>query len=269
MTLIKNIELLRPINSGRYGTVYKGFDHTCGQFRAVKVLPLKRHDVDDNKNQRMIENEISNMRRLNGCPNIVSLVDVECDNENMYMIQEYCGGSTLHEMMISKTLSNADRVTALKNVTAAINACHNKGIIYADLKPSNIISVLDVSPNIEFKLIDFGASVDTQSSNASINMATPLFAAPELFSEGHASFPFDVWSLGVLAYMLMCNEHPFFKNNQFTVRMFQQPLVFSDDFQCQDARDFIEKALQKDPGKRPKTHELLAHPFLDVRQILK
>lgn len=262
LTMIKHVELIRPINSGKYGTVYKAYDHRVKQFRAVKMLPLRRHDVESKQNMRMIENEIGNMLRLNGHPNIVKLHDILRDDDNVYIVQELCGGNTLQELHIEGSLSHEARIKAIRNMTSAICACHEAKIIFGDLKPTNII---EATQKGSFKLTDFGASIYALSHH-SITMATPMFAAPELFFEGYASYSFDVWSIGILAYMLMFNEHPFQEPNSgsFNINAFKNTLCFPSSTPTL-AQDFISQALSLDPEKRPTSQQLLMHSFLYPR----
>ena len=258
-SMIKHIELIRPINSGCYGTVYKAYDHRTKEFRAVKLLPNARPDISPGRYSLMKQNEVSNMARLHGYPNIVKLYDVLSDTENTYLVQEFCGGNTLHESMVVKSLPLIAKRKAIKDMVNAIFACHKEGIIFCDLKPSNIIFSIDA---MHYKLTDFGSSVDTTSKTPlPIAMVTPLFTAPELFFEKHASFPFDIWSLGILAYMLLYDVHPFKKNDIFVPDNLLQPLVFPSYAHPTDSM-FISTALKVDPTKRATIAEL--HDMVDA-----
>lgn len=257
--MIKYIELIRPINSGCYGTVYKAFDHRAKEFRAVKLLPNARRDISPGRYSLMMQNEISNMARLDGYPNIVKLYDVLHDVENTYLVQEFCGGNTLHESMVVKALPLVAKRRAIKDMVNAIFACHKEGIIFCDLKPSNVVFSIDA---MHYKLTDFGSSIDTTAKTPlPITMTTPLFTAPELLFERHASFPFDVWSLGILAYMLLYDVHPFMENNVFVPNNILKQLVFPTDAHLAD-KMFIDRALKVDPTKRAPIAEL--HEMIDA-----
>jgi serine/threonine protein kinase len=258
--MIRQIELIRPINSGRYGTVYKAYDHRVKKFRAVKVLPLKRHDMMENQNRQMIDNEIHNMMRLNGHPNIVKLHDVIREDDNVYVVQEFCQGNTLQEMIMADVLDYKAKVRAIKNVTSAIMTCH--GIIFADIKPSNIMHSDETQ---RFKLIDFGASVNVKDTHQVVTQATPWYASPEIFETGQAHYPFDVWSIGVLTYILICNAHPFIQptDTKYDIKVFDNPLVFPDNTPF-PARDFMQAALQRNPARRLTAHQLMMHVFLYI-----
>lgn len=248
--MMHHIQLLRPINSGRWGTVHKAFDHKTKQFRAVKVLPKKRHDLPDRENARMINNEINNMMQLRGHPNVVMLFDVAVDDDSTYLIQELCGGNTLQETLMSTTskLSHRAALRALYNITNAVAGCHETGILFVDVKPSNLVYSTE---HAEYKLTDFGSSVDTKSAvQQRLTTATPAYASPELSATLHASFPHDVWSIGVIAHQLFYNCLPNIDTSHNTLDI-QDPVA-----------NFIAAALTLDPSERPTAKELLNHPLL-------
>lgn len=246
--MLHHIQILRPINSGRWGTVYKAYDHKEKAFRAVKVLPKKRHDISDNSNARMIDNEITNMMRLRGHPNIVNLHDVMRDSDNIYIVQELCGGNTLQESIMPNKMTKWVAIKALKEVTNAVAACHDEGILFVDVKPSNVVYSME---DASFKLTDFGASVDTRAPvQQRITTATPLYSSPELMQERHATFPHDVWSIGIIGYQLTYGNLP---------TRDDIPILTGLD---NPARSFIGMALRIDPKERATARELLEHPFL-------
>lgn len=241
---------MRPINSGRWGTVYKAYDHKEKQFRAVKLLPKQRHDVDPVDNIRMVNNEIINMSRMRGKPSIVELYEVMSDDENTYLVQELCGGNTLQEAIMLNKKSPRAIVKALRDITKAVVDCHEEGILFCDVKPSNMVYSMDTAT---YKLTDFGASIDMNAPIPQrIMMATPDYSSPELMQNKHASFPHDVWGIGIIAYQLVYGHFP----SRDVV-----PLITNLD---DPARNFISHALVFDPEERTTAQELLHHAFLKL-----
>lgn len=240
--------MIRPIDSGRWGTVHKAYDHKHKVFRAVKVLPKQRHDLDPSDNIRMVNNEIINMTRMRGKTNIVHLHDVMHDDENTYLIQEFCGGNTLQEAIIMNRKSPRAVVSALRDITKAVVECHEEGILFCDVKPSNMVYS---SEHACYKLTDFGASVDLSAHIPQrIVNATPAYSSPELMNDKHASFPHDIWGIGIIAYQLVYGHFP----SRDVV-----PLVTNLG---DPARNFISNALVFDPENRATARELLDHAFL-------
>lgn len=251
---MQHIELLHPINSGRFGTVYKGFDHQVNIFRAIKVLPRKRHDVDMSTYKQLKRNEISNLNRMNGHPHIVQLIDVLHDVDNTYLVEEYCNGENLQELIDAKSMSVPDKRKALVDTLRAIAGCHSNEIIYCDLKPSNIVYSADVN---KYKLVDFGSSCDVRNTFQPPSNVTPMYMPPELFAGNTITYSLDIWSVGILAYLLMYNVHPFVKENQqFDPEKLTQQLVFPAGSTSKE-RYLIENALSLKPSDRPTACELL------------
>jgi serine/threonine protein kinase len=248
---MQHIEILNPINSGRYGTVYKAFDHKANHHRAVKVLPHKRHDVDKSQ-YSVMRNEIANMTKMNGHKHIVHLYDVLQDDDNTYLVEEFCNGKTLCESIRDKDLSVEDKRKALTHILHAISGCHTKGIVYCDLKPSNIIYSEDSKC---FKLIDFGSSIDLNKEQRSSMLLTPFYTPPEMLESFTISYAFDVWNIGIITYMLLYNKHPFFENS-FDPSLLYHPLVFPLEASSRE-RFFIESALCTKPEDRPSVLDLI------------
>jgi len=186
----------KVINSGRYGQVYFAKNVYNDQGYAIKALPKERHDMNTAKNTTMIYNEIANMETVKGHKNIVTLHEVVHDASHVYLVEEWCGGATL------KT-TTGNMLKAVKDVVDAIHHCHQKNIVFCDLKPDNI-----VYSNVDqcYKLTDFGSSVavDPVSKQGIVVTSTPMIAPPEVFdpfnksSGAFVTFSYDVWSVGVL-----------------------------------------------------------------------
>jgi serine/threonine protein kinase len=209
----------------------------------------------------MVKNEIANMTKLIGNPNIVTLFDVYRDDTYTYLVEELCEGPSLHDaMQASIPLTQIEIWHALQSIVNAISSCHDQGIVFCDLKPANVVYSND---DATFKLADFGSSFDTHEHRQLPITGTQLFIAPELnMVKGvRPSFPNDVWSIGIIAYMLIFGKHPF-QTDENTFQPLVIPLLRSQlQFPSQDrtAVEFISKALTFEPNKRPTAHELLSY----------
>jgi eukaryotic-like serine/threonine-protein kinase len=144
------LHLVRPIKSGRHGTVYKAFDSFAHAYRAVKVLPRRRRDMPSSQNTKMINREIEHMMAVSAKSHyVVRLFDVVQDDEAFYLVQELCAEHTLREIInessddvtIVSNASNAstDLVSMLHDITHAIQDCHACNIFHGDVKPDNIL----------------------------------------------------------------------------------------------------------------------------------
>ena len=194
--IANKLYLEKIINSGRYGQVYMATHVEKNGFYAVKVLPKQRHDLSDYKNKMMIHNEISNMREVQVHKNIVRLEEVLQDHDNFYLVEELCGGVAFGSEN-SIVRGEKDIKLYIGNVIDAVMHCHERDIVFGDLKPANIIYS---SKDYCFKLTDFGSSVqvDSLTKEGRLLMTTPAIAAPEIMLGMAVSFPYDVWGVGML-----------------------------------------------------------------------
>lgn len=158
-------------------------------------------------------------------------------------------------------------------MVAAINYCHSKGIAHKDLKPENLM--FDVlGPNASLKIIDFGTSAkltDTLVFTNHIGMPRTMqvyYTSPEQF-KGHINEKSDIWSLGIIMYMILCNFYiagkpPFYaKTIEETVdKILNQDVDFKGEVWnnvSNPAQDLIEYLLKKDPENRPSADKILNH----------
>jgi len=218
----------KVINSGRYGQVHVARHVAKNGYYAVKVLPKQRHDLSDYKNKRMIYNEISNMRYVQVHKNIVRLEEVLQDADHFYLVEELCGGQTFGS-------GGFDGFSEMKeyvgNVIDAVRHCHERDIIYGDLKPANIIFS---NKDRCFKLTDFGSSVkvDSLTKEGMLMMTTPAIAAPEVMHSGPVTFSYDVWGIGMLIQFAYQNVGSLSKKKN------------------ENVEDFIRMCLEVDASKR-------------------
>lgn len=257
----EQVNIGRVINSGRYGSVYHGtgMRHGVTKEFAVKILPMKRHDMDSDKNIYMVRNEVINMWRCRGHRNVVYLHDVYRDQDNYYIVEEYCGGDTL-QSKLGKVHTEKMAVQIIMDIASALNHIHNKGIIFLDVKPQNIIYSVNDSA---FKLTDFGSSrrcINGQVHYSDVT-CTPLFASPEVFSgNGEITPMHDTWSLGIILFWLLTGRHPFIPfdsgnpNNVIDAIMNARPPLH--EVPC-GFRPIVTRLLEKDPDQRLQIKDVL------------
>jgi serine/threonine protein kinase len=250
------------IECGCYGQVYKVKKN--GQVYAAKVLPKHRILVADHKNLAHIQREIHNHKKVNGHPNIVKLVDVVQDWGNYYLIEEYCSRGDLKKYINENKVAEHTAKKIIIDCLHGLLACHKAGFIFGDLKPSNIL----VSDDNNFKLCDFGASDKANDlySGCDKVRGTPIFLAPEaiIYKQNHG-FISDMWSLGILAYLLMYDHFPYkieCSPSEFLYHLKTNDISYSYQEISPIAEDFIRKCLEKDALKRMSPEEALKHEFL-------
>lgn len=252
----------RRIGKGTYGSVKSGTNRLTGCIRAIKTIPLTRVEALDN-----FIKEISILKNLDH-PNIVKLYETYQDKENIYLVMELCSGGELFDRIISQgSFDEMYAANLMRQVLSTICYCHDHGIVHRDLKPENFL-FLNKDYNAPLKIIDFGLAARVNSEGTSLNTraGTPYYVAPEVL-QGKYDKQCDMWSLGVILYILLCGYPPFHGNNDSIILRKVQKGVYG--FKEEDwkhvsflAIDLIRKLLTYNPAERITARDALNHPWI-------
>jgi len=234
---------------------------------AVKVV---QKNADDPQKQRDgIIREIAIMRMLEDHPNTVKLLEVYEDKESYQIVMELCSGGELFDQIISKGhFSEKDASEKMKCLLDFIAYAHSKNIIHRDLKPENIL-LSDKSPNAVLKVIDFGTSEFCMpGERLSQKFGTPYYVAPEVLKKDYDKSA-DIWSAGVIMYILLCGFPPFSGKSDAKILQKVQAGVFHFDGRewevvTEAAKDMIIQMLVMEPAKRATAKSLLQHRWFQV-----
>ncbi|KAF4676681.1 hypothetical protein FOL47_005632 [Perkinsus chesapeaki] len=261
----------RILGSGVSGSVRSITNKSTGQHFALKKLPTWNLNK---KKYDQLYNEVTIFLRLDH-PNIVRLHEVYEDRESetrrsktfLYMVMERCSGGELFDRLKNvKRFSEADAAGLVRQMFSAVNYCHEHNICHRDLKLENWM-FLDKSLNSPLKLIDFGFSQRFTSGVPLTRVCgTCFYVAPEVLKGTHDQ-KCDIWSLGVITYMLLSGMPPFSGSNEQailrSVRVgkynFSAPVWKSVS---PEAKQFVVRLLTKDPTRRPSCSEALRDPWL-------
>lgn len=201
-------------------------------------------------------------------PNIVKFYETYNDFIYFHIIMELCTGGDLYTH-VSQMKKVTEEVIChlIYKITSAIVHCHSLGIVHRDLKPDNIL----FDSNTQFsdiKLIDFGLSRKyLKEDDLHSVVGSPHYVAPEVLN-GEYDEKCDVWSIGIITYCLLCGSPPFVSNDREEVffKIKNEPLHFNHSkFESisKEAKEFLVKALQKNPKKRPTAQGLLRDKWLE------
>jgi len=220
----------------------------------------------------MIQTEIEIMRMIEH-PNIISLHEVFEDKatKKIYLVMELVTGGELFDRIVDRgSYSEKDASELIAKVISAVRYLHKKGIIHRDLKPENL---LYASPDAdaEIKLADFGLSkivgLEEESSVTNTTCGTPGYVAPEVLRMKGYDRSVDMWSIGVILYILLCGFPPFYEDN--TAKLFQTIMDGKYDFPdpewtniSDSAKDLIQRMLTVDSKKRITADDALEHPWI-------
>mmetsp|Transcript_8828 Transcript_8828/g.17473 ORF Transcript_8828/g.17473 Transcript_8828/m.17473 type:complete len:479 (-) Transcript_8828:309-1745(-) len=205
-------------------------------------------------------------------PHIVKLLGFyhEPSEKLFYIVMEYVGGGELFDRIIAKEYySEADAQKLVRVIAEAIKYCHDRGVVHRDLKPENIL-LTSKDDDDSIKIADFGFAkqYDTSSDEAlSTSCGTPGYVAPEILNGHKYGKEVDMWSFGVIIYILLCGYPPFHHENQR--ELFRQIRTANYKFDeeywgevSQSAKDLVSKLLVVDRSKRLTIDQLLEHPWL-------
>ncbi|XP_046142830.1 calcium/calmodulin-dependent protein kinase type 1 isoform X5 [Osmia bicornis bicornis] len=179
-----------------------------GQMFAVKIIDKKALKGKEDS----LENEIRVLRRLTH-PNIVQLLETFEDKHKVYLVMELVTGGELFDRIVEKgSYTEKDASGLIRQVLEAVDYMHDQGVVHRDLKPENL---LYYSPDEDSKIMisDFGLSKMEDSGIMATACGTPGYVAPEVLAQKPYGKAVDVWSIGVISYILLCGYPPFYDEN--------------------------------------------------------
>ena len=177
-----------------------------GQFEfAIKSIPK---ELSAKRGFKTLKRELSILRIVDH-PNIIKLYEIFEDEKYVHIVTEMCYGCDLFEYsLMSGPLSEKEAGNIMYKLFSGVNHLHALNIVHRDLKPDNVLFT-DQNPASELKIIDFGLSSKFEEiADMSTIVGTPYFVAPEVLRKRYV-FGSDVWSLGVIMYMLLSGYPPF------------------------------------------------------------
>ncbi|CAD8055698.1 unnamed protein product [Paramecium primaurelia] len=254
-------EIIRKLGQGGFGSVYQVRHLKTNLIRAAKVI--QKQVIDD---EQLLISESEILKNLDH-PNIVKILEIFNDVQNIYIITEcLCGGELIERV---RTITNYNEDIAkqyMQQILSAMVYCHNRKIVHRDLKPENILFD-DNDINSNLKIIDFGASEKMISKKLTTKIGTPYFLAPEILRPNGYDEKVDVWSCGIILYILLIGKAPFRGKNQLeTLQLAQKAnLNFSGKHWNKispEAIDLIKLMIQKDPHKRISMKDALNHIWI-------
>ncbi|XP_007665603.1 calcium/calmodulin-dependent protein kinase type 1 isoform X2 [Ornithorhynchus anatinus] len=201
-------------------------------------------------------------------PNIVALDDIYESGGHLYLIMQLVSGGELFDRIVEKGFyTERDASRLIRQVLDAVKYLHDMGIVHRDLKPENLL-YYSLEEDSKIMISDFGLSkMESSGSVLSTACGTPGYVAPEVLAQKPYSKAVDCWSIGVIAYILLCGYPPFYDEND--AKLFEQILKAEYEFDSpywdaisDSAKDFIQHLMEKDPGKRFTCEQALQHPWI-------
>jgi len=254
-------DLERTLGKGNFAIVKLGVHKLTKTKVAVKIV--NKFELDD-ENLGKISREIDIMRHLSH-KNIIQLYQVMESDSFMYIITEFAANGEIFDWLVSnKKMSENQAAKTFSQILNAVNYCHIKNVVHRDLKAENLL--LDHDGNI--KIADFGFSnYYTPGGPLSTWCGSPPYAAPELFEGKQYDGPkADIWSLGVILYVLVSGSLPFdgqtLQDLRSRVVSCQYRIPF---FLSQECENLIRGLLVMDPNRRLSLEQISHHKWLVAR----
>ncbi|NWH24454.1 MYLK3 kinase, partial [Grus americana] len=251
------------LGGGRFGQVHKCMEISTGLNLAAKIIKVKGA-----KEREEVKNEINVMNQLNHV-NLIQLYDAFEAKNNITLIMEYLDGGELFDRITDENynLTELDAILFTRQICEGVHYLHQHYILHLDLKPENILCVNHTGNQI--KIIDFGlARRYKPREKLKVNFGTPEFLAPEVVNYDFVSFPTDMWSVGVITYMLLSGLSPFLGETDAETMNYVVNCSWDFDAEAfeqlsEEAKDFISRLLMKEKSCRMSATQCLKHEWLN------
>ncbi|KAH9736563.1 calcium-dependent protein kinase 13 [Citrus sinensis] len=263
----------RELGRGEFGVTYLCIDRDTRELLACKSISKRKLrtavDIDD------VRREVAIMKHLPKNSSIVSLKEACEDDNAVHLVMELCEGGELFDRIVARghyTERAAAAVT--RTIVEVVQLCHKHGVIHRDLKPENFLFA-NKKENSPLKAIDFGLSIFFKPGERfSEIVGSPYYMAPEVLKRNYGP-EIDIWSAGVILYILLCGVPPFWaESEQGVAQAILRGLI---DFKrdpwpnvSESAKSLVRQMLEPDPKLRLTAKQVLGsfHLFYDVFECL-
>lgn len=261
-------EIGEVIGTGNFSQVHTATHRETGEKVAIKVI--EKGSIDESR----LETEIEILKRVEH-PSIIQLKGIYESSNKLYLVMELVTGGELFDKIVEiGSYSEGTARSMVRQIVKAVKYLHENGIAHRDLKPTNLL--LKSPEGNDIKIADFGLSKilgpDTMMQTA---CGTPIYVAPEVLKgEGYGE-EVDLWSVGVIMYIMLCGFPPFYDDGDNMGQLFEQ--IMEGDFDFPDpywtdisdaAQDLIENLLVVEVEDRYTADQALAHEWLTGEEDL-
>ncbi|OIW00120.1 hypothetical protein TanjilG_29110 [Lupinus angustifolius] len=255
----------RELGRGEFGITYLCTDRETKQQLACKSISKRKLrtaiDIED------VRREVAIMSTLPEHPNLVKLKATYEDEENVHLVMELCEGGELFDRIVARGhYSERAAANVARTIAEVVRMCHSNGVMHRDLKPENFLFA-NKKENSVLKAIDFGLSVFFKPGERFAEIVgSPYYMAPEVLKRNYGP-EVDIWSAGVILYILLCGVPPFWAESEQGVALAILRGVI--DFKrepwpqiSESAKSLVRQMLEPDPKKRLTAQQVLEHSWL-------
>ncbi|KAG5549770.1 hypothetical protein RHGRI_014918 [Rhododendron griersonianum] len=262
--LNRDYQLCEELGRGRFGIVYRCLSTASGSPFACKSID-KRLLSDDPTDRDCLDKEPKILTLLSGHPNVLQIHKVYDDEDYLHIITDLCDSPDLYTRLAAGgKFSEPDAASILQQLVSAVAYCHRVGVAHRDIKPDNVL--FDSRYN-KVKLADFGSAEWFGGGTMSGVVGTPYYVAPEVLSGREYNEKVDVWSAGVILYIMLAGVPPFYGDT--AVEIFEAVMRGNLRFPTRifrsvspEAKDLLRKMICKDVSRRLSAEQVLRHPWI-------
>ncbi|RDX68022.1 Phosphoenolpyruvate carboxylase kinase 1, partial [Mucuna pruriens] len=250
------------IGRGRFGTIFRCLDPHTNESLACKLIDKSL--LADPTDRQCLQNEPKFMSLLSPHPNILQIIDFFEDDQFLSIVMDLCQPHTLFDRMLHCPFPEPQAASLINTLLQAVAHCHRCGVAHRDIKPDNIL--FDSAGNL--KLADFGsAEWFGDGSTMTGVVGTPYYVAPEVLMGRDYDEKVDVWSCGVILYIMLAGIPPFYGDS--AAEIFEAVVRANLRFPSRifrtvspAAKDLLRKMLCRDPSRRFSAEQALRHPWI-------
>ncbi|XP_073300906.1 phosphoenolpyruvate carboxylase kinase 1-like [Primulina huaijiensis] len=262
--LKRNYRVGEEIGRGRYGAVFRCHSLDTGDCFAVKSIE-KRLIQNDAIDTLCLHNEAKLMSLVSDHQNVLGIFYVYEDDEFLHMVLEYCGSTDLYQRITARpAFTELESHRVMVPLMEAISHCHSRGVAHRDIKPENTL----FNSYNELKLADFGSAEYFHSGELMSGIVgTPYYVAPEVVAGREYNEKVDIWSAGVILYIMLSGIPPFYGDSVTEIfesvlrANLRYPKSNFGSASC-EVKDLMRRMLCKDVSRRFSAEQVLAHPWM-------
>lgn len=254
------------LGRGKFAVVRKCIEKETEKEFAAKIMRKRRKGQDC---RMEILHEIAVLELAKDNPWVIKLHEVYETATEMILVLEYAAGGEIFNQCVAEreeAFKEKDVQRLMRQILKGVSFLHRHNVVHLDLKPQNILLTSD-RPLGDIKIVDFGLSrIVNNNEELREIMGTPEYVAPEILSYEPISTATDMWSIGVLAYVMLTGTSPFLgddKQHTF-LNISQLNISYTEDFEgvSERAVDFMKALLVREPEGRATAEDCLQHPWL-------
>eukprot|EP00731_Ephydatia_muelleri_P001211 Em0001g1211a len=261
--VLAKYNLKEVLGKGAFSEVVRGINKETAQQVAIKIIDKKALKGKE----EALQNEIAVLQKVSH-PNIVKLYELYDDKTRLYLVMELVTGGELFDRIIAKgSYTEKDASYLIRQVLDACNYLHSLAVVHRDLKPENLL-YYSADSDSKIMISDFGLSKTTEDEDQmGTACGTPGYVAPEVLRRKPYGKAVDCWSIGVIAYILLCGYPPFY--HEHDAELFQQIMKGQYEFDSpywddisESAKDFIRNLMKLDAKERYTCQQAIEHPWI-------